>query len=82
MTTMTSNDQSAPLKLQFARQLYDRCLERHGEDHEQTRLVLSFIAALEDRDALVAARATTPPPFSSVLAEAHPYSVSGGSKAA
>jgi hypothetical protein len=35
------------LKLQFAHQLYDRCLERHGENHEQTRLVLDYISALQ-----------------------------------
>ena len=36
-------------KLQFARQLYDMCLERHGEDHEETRLVLKHISRLESR---------------------------------
>ena len=35
------------LQLQLARQLYDKCLERHGENHEQTRLVSSYISALE-----------------------------------
>ena len=37
------------LRLQFARQLYDMCLERHGEDHEETRLVLKYISGLERR---------------------------------
>jgi hypothetical protein len=37
------------VRLQFARQLYDMCLERHGEDHEETRLVLKHIANLENR---------------------------------
>lgn len=46
------DNQIAALRLQFARQLYDRCLERHGENHEQTRLVLDYISALENRDSL------------------------------
>jgi hypothetical protein len=37
------------VRLQFARQLYDKCLERHGEDHEETRLVLKHISRLESR---------------------------------
>jgi hypothetical protein len=41
------DNQIAALQLQFARQLYDRCLERHGEDHEQTRLVSDYISTLE-----------------------------------
>ena len=40
----------AALKLQFAYQLYDRCLERHGKNHEQTRIVLHYISALENRE--------------------------------
>lgn len=36
------------LKLQFARQLYERALERHGEDHEKTRLLSKYIAYLEN----------------------------------
>jgi hypothetical protein len=35
------------LQLQFARQLYDRCRERHGEDHEQTRLIQDYLSALQ-----------------------------------
>ena len=35
------------LKLQFARQLYEGCLERHGEDHEQTRLILQYVATFK-----------------------------------
>lgn len=46
---MTAN-QIESAKLQFARQLYDRCLERHGPDHEQTRLMRNYIAALESQD--------------------------------
>jgi hypothetical protein len=41
------DNQIAALKLQFARQLYDRSLERHGQDHEHTRLLLDYISALE-----------------------------------
>jgi hypothetical protein len=37
------------VRLQFARQLYDMCLERHGEDHEETRLVLKHMSKLESR---------------------------------
>jgi hypothetical protein len=36
-------------RLQFARQLFDMCLDRHGEDHEETRLVLKHISELERR---------------------------------
>jgi|HubBroStandDraft_5_1064220.scaffolds.fasta_scaffold662849_2 hypothetical protein len=42
-------DKTDSLDLQFARQLYERFLERYGEDHEQTRLVLGHISALENR---------------------------------
>ncbi len=42
--------QTAALKLQFAYQLYDRCLERHGKNHEQTRIVMHYISALEKRE--------------------------------
>jgi hypothetical protein len=60
MSTMPYN-QTAALRLQFARQLYDRCLERHGRDHEQTRLVLDYISVLENRDRLAKARVRWPP---------------------
>ena len=40
------DDQIAGLKLQFAHQLYDKCLERYGESHEQTLLVLDYMSAL------------------------------------
>jgi hypothetical protein len=33
--------------LQFIRQLYEDCVERYGEDHEETRLVLQYVARLE-----------------------------------
>jgi hypothetical protein len=36
------------VKLQFARQLYDDCLERHGEDHQETRLLFEYIANFEN----------------------------------
>jgi hypothetical protein len=35
------------LILAFARQLLQTCLERHGKDHEETRLVLGFILSFE-----------------------------------
>jgi hypothetical protein len=35
------------VRLQFARQLYERCLEQRGEDHEETRLVSRYISDLE-----------------------------------
>jgi hypothetical protein len=40
------------LKLQFARQLYESALERHGEDHEQTRLLCKYIAYLENLNSM------------------------------
>ena len=36
------------LKLEFARQLYEACRERHGEDHEQTRLFLNYMQSFSD----------------------------------
>jgi hypothetical protein len=36
--------------LQFARQLYDACRGRHGEDHEQTHLALAYMHRLEKTD--------------------------------
>jgi hypothetical protein len=41
------DSQIVALRLQFALQLYDKFLERHGEDHEQTRIVSDYISALE-----------------------------------
>lgn len=38
------------VKLQFARQLYQTCLELHGADHQQTRLLREYIAELENRN--------------------------------
>ena len=35
------------VKLQFARQLYQDCLERHGAEHEQTRKLRSYVTDLE-----------------------------------
>ena len=52
MSTMMPDNQIATLKLEFARQLYDRSLERHGQDHEHTRLLLDYISALEHRHSL------------------------------
>jgi hypothetical protein len=46
---MMPANQTATLKLELARQLYDQSLERHGKHHEQTRVVLRYIAALENR---------------------------------
>jgi hypothetical protein len=34
----------------FARQLYDRCVERLGLEHEETRLVARYMSDLECRD--------------------------------
>jgi hypothetical protein len=36
--------------LRFIRQLYETCLERYGEDHEQTRLLSKYISYLEDQE--------------------------------
>jgi hypothetical protein len=33
--------------LQFAHQLYDRCRERHGDEHEYTKIVREYIRDLE-----------------------------------
>jgi len=41
------------LNLEFARQVYDRCVERYGEDHVQTRLSARYVSQLENRDCLV-----------------------------
>jgi hypothetical protein len=46
MTSMPTGD--TDLKLQFARQLYEACRERHGEDHEQTRLFLRYLHSFEN----------------------------------
>ena len=35
------------VKLQFARQLYQHCLERRGAEHEQTRKLRDYVADLE-----------------------------------
>lgn len=40
------------LNLQFIRQLYETCLERYGEDHEQTRLLSKYISYLENQESL------------------------------
>ena len=34
-------------KLQFARQIYERCQEQFGKDHEQTQLMRDYLASLE-----------------------------------
>jgi hypothetical protein len=46
MNSMPTGDKD--LKLQFARQLYEACRERHGEDHEQTRLFLRYMQSFEN----------------------------------
>lgn len=33
--------------VEFARQLYDACITRFGENHEQTRLAMEYISGLE-----------------------------------
>jgi hypothetical protein len=35
---------------EFARRLYESCLELHGKDHKETRLLRQYIADLEGRD--------------------------------
>jgi hypothetical protein len=37
-------------ELQFARQLYNACLGRYGQDHEETRTVARYVADLENRN--------------------------------
>jgi hypothetical protein len=34
-------------RLQLFRQLYERCRERHGDEHEQTRFLERLIAQVE-----------------------------------
>jgi hypothetical protein len=36
-------------ELQFARQLYEESLARHGEDHNETRLLSEYISILTGR---------------------------------
>jgi hypothetical protein len=36
-------------RLQLFRQLYDRCREQHGEDYEQTRMLLELISQVEEQ---------------------------------
>jgi hypothetical protein len=33
--------------LQFARQLYEDCLKRHGADHQQTQLLSDYLSSFE-----------------------------------
>ena len=47
MTVQIAADED--MELQFARQLYDRCVELHGRDHLQTRLLLQYVATFEKR---------------------------------
>jgi hypothetical protein len=35
-------------RLQLFRQLYDRCREEHGEEFEQTRMLLELISQVEE----------------------------------
>jgi len=41
---MKHESEAEDLRLLFARQLYARCLEQHGKDHPETRLVAKYIA--------------------------------------
>lgn len=34
--------------VEFARQLYDACMTRLGENHEQTRLAMEYVSDLEE----------------------------------
>jgi hypothetical protein len=36
-------------RLQFFRQLYDRCREQHGEKHEETRMLRELISHVEEQ---------------------------------
>jgi hypothetical protein len=36
-------------RLQLFRQLYDRCREQHGEEYEQTRLLLELISRTNEQ---------------------------------
>jgi hypothetical protein len=36
-------------RLQLFRQLYDRCREQHGDDYEQTRMLLELISQVEEQ---------------------------------
>jgi hypothetical protein len=36
--------------LEFARQLYERCVEQYGENHQQTRMMVEYISGLEVLD--------------------------------
>ena len=47
--------------LKFARQFYDSCLERLGEDHAQTRGLLEYMASLECRFATRSELSATAP---------------------
>jgi hypothetical protein len=35
--------------LRLARQIYERCREQYGEDHEQTRFMQDYVATFEKR---------------------------------
>lgn len=35
------------VSLQFARQLYEDCLQRHGADHQQTQLLSDYLSSFE-----------------------------------
>jgi hypothetical protein len=37
------------LHLEFALQIYDHFLERHGKNHEQTRIVYNYVRSIESR---------------------------------
>ena len=41
-------------ELQFARQLYQACLERYGQDHQETRTVAGDHSDLENRNSTAA----------------------------
>lgn len=49
MSTTMQDARITAVEVQFARQLYDSCRERYGEDNPQTRLVLNYLAALDHR---------------------------------
>ena len=49
------------LNLQLARQLYDRCIELYGEDHEETRLLARYKSQMENRDLRAGLKSDEPP---------------------
>jgi hypothetical protein len=47
MSAKSSVVSQEDLKLEFVRQIYKECREQHGDDDEQTLLILKYITILE-----------------------------------